>query len=163
MGIEKTPEKTPIVRLSASIGTQIVPPRVLLAAKDGGMRRLLATPLAADGYEIVEAEDESELLGALALSMLEGRLSEPVHAIVVDAREDADILEALVKLRKADYATPVVVILAAGDRESAKLARELAASAIFTMPFHAVDLRSALHRALDEAPTAKMQLPPRKK
>jgi DNA-binding NtrC family response regulator len=166
----KTRETTPRTPLRLSSTFQLGPEarRVLLAVKDEGMRQVLGSPLRAEGYEIVEAENEAELLGSLALSMLQGRWREPVSAIVCDARQDAEILDALMKLRRAGYSTPVVVIAAQGDRETAGFAKSIGAAALFTTPFHAIDLRTALREAIanrpadDDEPTKKIKAPPKR-
>ena len=124
------------------------PPRVLLGVKDDGMRRVLASPLRVEGFEVVEAAEVTELLGALALSLVQGRWYEPVDAIVVDVREDGEILNAIAKLRAADWPTPVVVIAAQGDFEMAERAEKLGASAVFHMPFQAVDLRATVRKMI---------------
>lgn len=124
------------------------PPRVLLGVKDDGMRKVLASPLRAEGFEVVEAAEVTELLGALALSLVQGRWYEPVDAIVVDAREDTDIIAAIAKLRAADWPTPVVVIAAQGDFETASRAKKLGAAAVFHMPFQAVDLRATVRKMI---------------
>jgi len=131
--------------------------RILLVARDQGMRRLLASPLEADGCEVIEAEDDTELLGSLALAMLQGRWHQPANAIICDAREDTTLLEALGRIQDAGYSIPLVVIADLGDKETAKRARLLGAVAVFNTPFHAVDLRKALHQAIEEAPTAKLR------
>ena len=122
--------------------------RVLLGVSDVGMRRVLGSPLRAEGFDIVEAGDVTELLGALALSMVQGRWHEPVDAIVCDAREDDSILEAIEKLRSAGWMTPVVVIVRQGDFETAQVARALGASHAFHTPFHAVDLRAMVRKMI---------------
>lgn len=124
------------------------PPRVLLGVKDAGMRQVLASPLKMEGFEVVEAAEVTELLGALALSLVQGRWYEPVDAIVVDAREDTGILDAIAKLRGAEWMTPVAVIAAQGDFETAERADRLGAAAVFHMPFQAVDLRATVRRMI---------------
>ncbi len=124
------------------------PPRVLLGVKDEGMRQVLASPLRMEGFDVVEAAEVTELLGALALSLVQGRWYEPVDAIVVDAREDFEIITAIAKLRAAEWTTPVVVIAAQGDFETAERAKKLGAASVFHMPFQAVDLRATVRKMI---------------
>lgn len=145
----RTPQKTPVLVFAPGIPehreTDENAPRVLLGVAEAGMRRLLGSPLRADGYEVVEAADTGELLASVAFSMTSpGRWHEPVDAIVVDAREDTSIVDALEKLRKAGWRIPAVVLVAFGDTDTADRVIALRATAVFRPPFHAVDLRIAL-------------------
>src|SRR5262249_43508031 len=53
-------------RSGGTAGASAPPSVVLLAEDDHAMRELLASVFTADGYEVVEARDGSELIGHLA-------------------------------------------------------------------------------------------------
>lgn len=123
------------------------PARIVLAEDDESMRRLVAAVLRQDGFEVIEIEDGVGLLERVGKSIL-GR-SDPgsIQLIIADNRMPVlSGLDVLGRLRRADDATPFILITAFGDAETHDEAARLGASAVFDKPFDLDDLRlAALH------------------
>jgi CheY-like chemotaxis protein len=125
--------------------------RVLLADADGDMRRLLALVLHKDGHDVVEVRDASELLEALASTLIEpGR---PPFDLVMCAQPLPGLpgLTVLAGLRARDRDTPFVLITE--DTLVQERARRLGA-AILDHPFNIRAIRSAMRLSLDAAARA---------
>lgn len=121
------------------------PFRVLLAEDDNELRRLLATCLRNDGFEVIEASDCGYLIYCLSFS----EADYPDHVlpdiIVSDNRMPGMTgLEALEGLRKADWATPFILITAFGDEATHAEALRLGAAAVFDKPFDVRELRRSV-------------------
>jgi DNA-binding response OmpR family regulator len=124
-------------------------PLVLLAEDDAAFRRLIASVLEEDGYEVVEAEDGVALLACIE-SVLTVRRERPGGFLVV-----ADVrmpglggLDVLAILRCAKRTTPVILITAFGDEPTHAEGRELGAVAVFDKPFDVDRLRAAVREML---------------
>jgi DNA-binding NtrC family response regulator len=108
------------------------PTLVLLAEDDVELRKLIATTLRADGYEVVEAANGMELLDALEL-MLSRRLPD---AIVSDVRMPLlSGMDVLAVIRASSTEIPVILITAFGDVDTHGEAHDLGAVAILDKPF----------------------------
>jgi CheY-like chemotaxis protein len=109
------------------------PPRVLLGERDAERRRLIATVLRAEGYEVVEADDGWQLLGYTEyLAATCGRRGGP-GAIVADsfaivAGADLDGMTARDvedALRRARWHVPLILLSArAEDVSEVRTVRE---------------------------------------
>jgi DNA-binding NtrC family response regulator len=121
------------------------PPRVLLAEDDTELREFLASALRSDGYDVVEAEDGTELLDALATGMLRPAESPSCDIVISDIRMRGKTgLEVLAGLRQTDWSTPVILITGYGDVHTQTEAERLGAAAVFDKPFDIDDLRTAV-------------------
>jgi DNA-binding response OmpR family regulator len=122
---------------------------VLLAEDDAAFRRLIASVLEAEGYEVVQAVDGVELLAKLE-SVLTARRQRPdAFLVVADVRMPGlSGLDVLAILRCANCATPVILITAFGDETTHMEGRELGAAAVFDKPFDVDALRGAVLEAM---------------
>jgi DNA-binding response OmpR family regulator len=126
------------------VAAVLAPTRVLLAEDDNEMRRMLATALRRDGYEVEEARDGCELLARVRSSLLSTDDGAPVELVVSDVRMPGwSGLEVLEKLREEDWAVPVILITAFGDEETRRKAREYGATLVLDKPFDVGDLCAA--------------------
>lgn len=115
--------------------------RVLVAEDDDAFRRLLASTLRRDGFEVVEARNGRELVDHVAA--LVQRTAEPFDVIISDIRMPVMTgIDALAGLRAADWSTPVILITAFGDETTRAEAMQLGAGAFFAKPFDLADLRT---------------------
>jgi DNA-binding response OmpR family regulator len=120
-------------------------PRVLLAEDDQEMRTLLVSTLRRDGYEVLEAQDGKELLGLITDQILEAKGRPGIDLIVSDIRMPGlSGMNILAGLRKVDWATPVLLITAFGDKETHTEAKRMGAVAVFDKPFDLDDFRTAV-------------------
>jgi DNA-binding response OmpR family regulator len=124
--------------------TYLRPLRILLAEDDREMRRLLATSLREEGFDVIAASDGNRLLEQIGSHILSpGR--DPVDLVISDVRMPGRSgLEVLAGLRGADWATPFIIITAFGDEETHAEARRLGAVAVFDKPFDLDDFKTAV-------------------
>jgi DNA-binding response OmpR family regulator len=121
---------------------------VLLAEDDQAFRQLLASVLAADGYEVVEATDGVSLLAKIE-AFLAARDTPDSFLVVADVRMPGlSGLDVLAILRCANWRTPVILITAFGDEATHAEGRELGAAAVFDKPFDIHALRTAVAEAI---------------
>jgi DNA-binding response OmpR family regulator len=133
--------------------TEQLPLRILLAEDDTDMRHLLASGLRREGWEVIEASTGIELLEYIANQLLRPRQEVPVDIIVSDIRmPGATGLEVLEGLRRADWATPVILITAFGDESVHAEARRLGALTVLDKPFSIERLRVTIRnlRAIED-------------
>lgn len=118
---------------------------VLLAEDDQAFRRLVASVLEADGYEVVEAADGVALLAGIETALTIRRERAESFLIVADVRMPGlSGLDVLAILRCANRATPVILITAFGDEATHAEGRELGAAAVFDKPFDLDELRATV-------------------
>jgi DNA-binding response OmpR family regulator len=123
------------------------PMLVLVAEDDVELRKLIATTLRHDGYEVIEATNGMELLDSLEM-VVERR--QP-YAIVSDVRMPLlSGMDVLAVIRASSTQVPVILITAFGDVDTHGEAHDLGAVAILDKPF---DL-SALTTLLGSLDTA---------
>lgn len=122
------------------IETALVSPLILVAEDNPDMRHVLARSLRTQGYRVLELKDGQELLDRILDDpMAEGHV-EP-DLIISDIRMPGWTgLEVLESLRDSDWATPVILITAFGDKETHAEARRLGAAVVFDKPFDIDDL-----------------------
>jgi CheY-like chemotaxis protein len=128
---------------------RIASPRLLLAEDDVEMRRLLASAIRKERYEVIEAADGQELIDRLTDSIVAGQ---PLDCIVTDVRMPRLTgLQAVDAVRDAGLTIPVVFITAFGDPVIRGNAWMLGATAVLDKPFEIEELLSAIRRVwLDE-------------
>jgi len=127
-------------------------PRVILAEDDEELRRLLASTLRRDGYEVLEASNGFELLELLADQLLHLGSMDCCKLVIADIRmPGANGLQALEALRGWDWATPLMVITAFGDEKALAQSRRLGVDAMFDKPFDLDDFRTAVYYLVPSA------------
>ncbi|NBD09978.1 MULTISPECIES: response regulator [Corallococcus] len=125
-------------------------PRVLIAEDDREMRRMLVRALQRRGCDVHEVPNGRELLGTLTrgLAGVEGAAPD---VIITDVRMPGVTgLEALARLRRVDWATPVILITAFGDAATHAEAMRLGAAFVFDKPFDLDVLCGAVTRLIGE-------------
>jgi CheY-like chemotaxis protein len=128
-------------------------PRVAVAEDSAELRKLIATTLRGDGYDVVEAGDGVELIARLeALSGRDGPARDAVELIVSDLRMPGlSGMEILGAIRDGNWRTPFILITAFGDQETHDVARELGAAAVLDKPFDLQELRTLVRASVPAA------------
>ena len=123
------------------------PSLVMVAEDDPDMREMIADVLVAEGYEVAEARDGSELIGHLQELTKQPRGRERLAVIISDVRMPRlDGLDTLAALRCARWHTPVILITAFGDEEVHREAHDLGAVEVLDKPFSLARLRSLVRQ-----------------
>jgi CheY-like chemotaxis protein len=118
---------------------------VLVADDDGDLREIVAETLRADGYEVTEARDGSELL-----ELLERAAEEDTRPDIIVTDVKMPLLSGLGVLsamRRAHLPVPVVVMTAYAHDSVRTVARRLGAVGVLRKPFDIDDLRTAVMNA----------------
>jgi len=124
-------------------------PLVLLAEDDAEFRHLLASLLAEDGCEVVEAEDGLALLASIENTLTVRRERPDAFLVVADVRMPGLTgLDVLAILRCAKWPTPVILITAFGDEATHAEGHELGAAAVFDKPFNVDELRATVRETI---------------
>ncbi len=118
------------------------PPRALVADDDDDIRELVSAALRADGFEVIEARDGTELLKLLEVWADPGGEGRPPDIVLTDVRmPGVSGIEALARLRGGKWEIPVVLMTAFGNAELRQEAENLGCDAIFDKPFDIDELR----------------------
>jgi DNA-binding response OmpR family regulator len=118
-------------------------PLVLLAEDDEAFRRLLASVLEQEGYEVVEARDGLALLASIEDTLTVRRERPESFLVVADVRMPGLTgLDVLAILRCANWRTPVILITAFGDEATHAEGVELGAVAVLDKPFNVEELKA---------------------
>jgi two-component system KDP operon response regulator KdpE len=116
------------------------PTRILVVDDEAAIRRFLRTGLAAQGYEIDEAES-----GARAVEIAR---THPADLVVLDlGLGDMDGTEVLQQLRRTSL-VPVIVLSVRGDEKGKVRALDLGADDYMTKPFGMEELIARVRAAL---------------
>jgi CheY-like chemotaxis protein len=116
--------------------------RVLVADDDEDMRHLVSHALRKDDWDVVEAADGEALLDYVGASMLGEPHAKRPELIISDIRMPGfSGLQILAGLKRAQLATPVVLMTALSDQQVYTDAERLGAAAIFRKPFDPDQLR----------------------
>jgi CheY-like chemotaxis protein len=132
---------------------QTTPLRILLAEDNETMRRLLGFVLRADGHDLAEARDGTELLEAIASSLLAGPGGRFDAIVAEQSLPGLEGLTVLAGLRARGVSTPFVLITA--DPEIQARARRLG-GVVLDQPFNTQAIRDAVgssHHADQVEPT----------
>jgi DNA-binding response OmpR family regulator len=114
--------------------------RVIIAEDDAAMRRLLASTLRRDGYEVTETANGLQLFEALQRAVCAA--ATPAF-IVSDVRMPGGSgLQVLEAMRIAGWSVPVVLITAFGDEDVMCEGARLGAACVLSKPFDMDDLRA---------------------
>jgi DNA-binding response OmpR family regulator len=114
--------------------------RVIVAEDDAAMRRLLASTLRRDGYEVTEAASGLQLFEALRRAVFAAAAPD---FIVSDVRMPGGSgLQVLEAIRVAGWSVPVILITAFGDEDVRCEGARLGAACVLSKPFDMDDLRA---------------------
>lgn len=117
--------------------------RILLAEDDKALRTLLAAMLLRDGHAVWQAESGTELIRSLS-SIAQAGVFVP-DVIITDVRMPGPSgLDVLLALRRARWATPVVLMSAFVDDTVKRTAEALRAYRVFDKPFEPAQLLLAV-------------------
>lgn len=117
------------------------PPRVLVADDDDEMRKMLATLLRRQGFDVQSASNGQEVVDRLAAT------DEAPDVLITDMRMPGISGMHLIQwVRERFPGTQVILITAFGDRRTHARAAELGAAAVFDKPFDFNDLLQAVHQ-----------------
>jgi two-component system KDP operon response regulator KdpE len=121
--------------------SEAIPVRVLVVDDEPPIRRFLRTSLAAQGYDVTEAED-----GAGALDAMRRR---PPDVLILDlGLPDIDGLEIIRRLRGGGTTTPIIVLSSRVDQAGKVEALDLGADDYVTKPFGVDELLARIRAAL---------------
>lgn len=123
--------------------------RALVADDQPDMRALMAATLRRLGLDVVEVGSGPELLQALVDGLTGPSGPLPPDLIVTDVRmPGCSGLEVLARLRRNDWHTPVILVTAFCDPETARRAQQLGAACLLDKPFALEELTLAARAAL---------------
>lgn len=120
--------------------------RVLVIDDDPTIRLLLAAGLGRQGFRVAEAEDGPSGLEAFA--------REQPHLVLVDVSMpgmDGHAVVARLRAMPGGDTLPVLMLTAADDAETRRLAAEAGATAVVTKPFKLLPLAERLRSLMDSA------------
>ena len=122
--------------------------RILVAEDDADLRRLLAVALRRDGHAVIEARDAAELLEALASTLIEP-VASPFDVVICEQTlPGIPGLSLLAGLRSRQRATPFILIT---DQAAVReRARRLGAAVVDHLDVQAI--RAAVRRAAEIGP-----------
>jgi CheY-like chemotaxis protein len=123
--------------------------RVVLAEDDTELRVLIASVLRAQGYEVVEIRDGTELLEYVADHVRADGTLYDVDLLISDIRMPGFTgLHVIAALRKVAGSTPVILITAFGDEHTHEYAKSLDVAAVLDKPFDLDRLAQQVESAL---------------
>ena len=122
--------------------------RILVAEDDADLRRLLAVALRRDGHAVIEARDAAELLEALASTLIEP-VASPFDVVICEQTlPGIPGLSLLAGLRSRQRATPFILVT---DQAAVReRARRLGAAVVDHLDVQAI--RAAVRRAAEIGP-----------
>jgi two-component system response regulator TctD len=122
--------------------------RILVAEDDPDLRRLLAVALRRDGHSVIEARDAAELLEALASTLIEP-VASPFDVVICEQTlPGIPGLSLLAGLRSRQRATPFILVT---DQAAVReRARRLGAAVVDHLDVQAI--RAAVRRAAEIGP-----------
>ena len=122
--------------------------RLLVAEDDGDLRRLLSAALRRDGHQVIEARDGAEILEALASTLIEP-VASPFDVVICEQRlPGIPGLTVLAGLRSRQRATPFILIT--DEAAVRERARRLGAAVVDHLDVQAI--RAAVRRAAEVRP-----------
>ncbi len=135
-----------------SLSDGLTKPKVIVAEDQPAMRALIVKYLREAGYEVVEVEDGTVLWEELRAQILDEDNAREPDLIVSDVRMPGRSgLEVLSLIRQTDWATPVILITAFGDKELKEEAYRLGAAHVFSKPFDINELVATARQLVDPA------------
>lgn len=122
------------------------PPVLLVVEDDHAMRSLLCDELWDMGYRLIEAGDGDEALQRLGETK--------PNLILTDLRMPAGGLDYLMRLRTVVPNCPIILMTAFGDPKVKDKALESGVAAYFDKPVRLAELKTAIHRILNNGASA---------
>lgn len=123
-------------------------PQVLLAEDDFEMRKILASALRKNDFEVIECSDGYQLLDHMGKPVFEGQ-PDDFDLIVSDIRMPGITgIEVLEGIHESKWFTPMILITAFGDEQTHAQAARLGAAAVFDKPFDIDDLLAKIREIL---------------
>lgn len=113
--------------------------RVLVADDDPGIRRLLTTALAAEGYEVTAAADGVEVLAALEA----GQFAALLLDMMMPRLDGPGVVR---ELRRRELATDVPIVIVSASHAARTLGDQLEVAAVVEKPFDLEKLVATLQR-----------------
>jgi len=124
-------------------------PTILLVEDDDELRRLIATVLRKDGYEVVERPDGDSAVDWLGDGIFDGYYEREPALIVSDVRlQYLDGLELLEAMGCEAKRVPMILITAFPDADLYRRAFALGARSVLAKPFQLEDLRAVVWTTL---------------
>ncbi len=122
--------------------------RILVAEDDPDLRRLMAVALRRDGHQVIEARDAAELLEALASTLIEP-VASPFDVVICEQTlPGIPGLSVLAGLRARQRATPFILVT---DQPAVReRAQRLGAAVVEELDVQAI--RAAVRRAAEVRP-----------
>ena len=122
--------------------------RVLVAENDADLRRLLAVALRRDGHQVIEARDGAEILEALASTLIEP-VASPFDVVICEQTlPGIPGLTVLAGLRSRQRATPFILVT--DEAVVRERAGRLGAAVVDHLDVQAI--RAAVRRAAEIGP-----------
>lgn len=122
------------------------PAKILLADDDDNLRRVVEFQLQEAGYEVLTASDGSEALDLFT--------SKEIDCVITDLKmPKLSGLELLEKIKELNAETPVIVVTAFGEVETAVAAVKAGAFDYINKPFNRDEILLTLERALSFSQT----------
>ena len=122
--------------------------RILVAEDDADLRRLLAVALRRDGHAVIEARDAAELLEALASTLIEP-VASPFDVVICEQTlPGIPGLSLLAGLRSRQRATPFILVT--DQAPVRERAQRLGAAVVDHLDVQAI--RAAVRRAAEVRP-----------
>ncbi len=114
--------------------------KVLIIEDEGNIRHFVKTILATNGYQVIEARNVSE--GKMAF------MSHSPDLLILDlGLPDGDGME-LLKMVRAEFLTPIIVLSARTDEKDKVIALDAGANDYITKPFGHAELQARVRAAL---------------
>ena len=122
--------------------------RLLVAEDDGALRRLLSAALRRDGHQVIEARDGAEILEALASTLIEP-VASPFDVVICEQTlPGIPGLTVLAGLRSRQRATPFILVT--DEPTVRERASRLGAAVVDHLDVQAI--RAAVRRAAEVRP-----------
>ncbi len=130
-------------------------PRILLAADDYEVQKLLVQSLSSFDYEVSACTDGNDLLKHLELADPSDQM-QSIDLIIFDLRMlSASIFQKLEKIRETNGCPPIILMTAFDDKELLTQARQLGSVILFKKPIRTEELLVVAHQMLSSCVVSK--------
>jgi CheY-like chemotaxis protein len=138
--------------VAARRATSAAAPTVLLAAADDSFRRVVATALGRDGYQVLEAASAEAALVRLAERASRDAAARPTDLLLTDVRMSGEVsgVHLAEAVRAYGWSTPVLLMTGTPNRDLKREADRLRA-VLLVKPFGISELRRIVLTTLAEA------------
>lgn len=129
------------------------PPRVVIAEDQPEMRLLISRALRAEGYEVHEAVNATQLVSMLIEALCHVTAPWSPDLLVTDVRMPGGSgLDVVARIRRFDDRMPIVVISAFADDSVRAEAKRLGVAQVLEKPFELEELRRLAVRLMRAEP-----------